>query len=360
MPMNKYQGLSFDEFVKVIRYYHHDEIGEDESLFDLYSDAIEILNIHQTTYENMPYAPLEHARLILHLLFDYNYRLQGLTVSQRKTQLEDDHFRATLVNTVVDKYGSLSLFKYEEGRYVTPYSMEISTINVYVNFILLKIKDFRTSDREMLLFAELLRQAFQMCRTITELLVSGFEKEALSAWRSLHELEATLKLLHEEPLIHAYERHILYHAAFNKLVAPEEGDLIFAEMKENLKALGLKSKDTRRFIEYGWIRFHKDFSLDTYKFNFRDGVESLSGLTMARETYQIASEVAHSSPLLLFTNRPYFLRLSLRSLYDSFTTIETFFADVYRKYTPPTEAAVYHQIRAQYLHDIALVKSRLQ
>lgn len=357
--MNKYHALPFSEFTKYLRYYHHDDVREDNLLFDLYCDAVEILNIHQKTYENMPYAPLDHARLILHLLFDYTYRLEGYTLIKRQSMLDDDHFRATLVNTVVDKYGSLSFFKYEEGRYITPYSMEISTINVYLNFIFLKLKDFRPVKREVLLFAELLRQAFQMCRTMTELLVSGFEKEALSAWRSLHELEATLKLLHDEPLIQAYERHILYHAAYNKLVSSQEADLIFAELKEKLKALGLKSKDTRRFIEYGWIRFHTRFNLDTYKFNFRDGVESLSGLTAARDTYQIASEVAHSSPLVLFTNRPYFLRLSLRSLYNSFLTIESFFAELYSENALFDEVTLYQQIRGQYLRDIAFVKARL-
>lgn len=357
--MNKYQALPFLEFEKYLRYYHHEVREEDPFLYDLYTDAVEILNIHQSTYENMPYAPLEHARLILHLLFDYNYRLHDSTLAERQKKLDDDQFRATLVNTVVDKYGSLSLFKYEEGRYITPYSMEISTINVYLNFILLKLKDFKGGNREVMLFIELLRQAFQMCRTMTELLVSGFEKEALSAWRSLHELEATLKLLHDEPLIKSYERHILYHAAFNKLVTPEEGDRIFAEMKEHIKALGLKSKDTRRFIEYGWIRYHKDFNLDQYKFNFRDGVESLSGLTRARDTYQLASEVAHSSPIVLFSNRPYFLHISLQSLYDSFLTIESFFADIYRQIAPTDEILIYDQIRAQYLEDIAIVKSRL-
>ena len=69
-----------------------------------------------------------------------------------------------------------------------------------------------------------------------------------------------------------------------------------------MKDLKLKSKDTKRFIEYGWLLAHNDFDLYIHKFNFRDGVQTLAGLNHKRDIYQIASEVTIVRHLLYLLN----------------------------------------------------------
>lgn len=359
MSNPKYVPLSYEDFIKLLRYFNRTQNDEDNLLFSLYEDAVEVLNLHQETFINMPFAPLEHGRLILFLIFDYDFRLFGLTFKQKVNNLEEDNFRAKLLNAVIDKYGSESYFKYREGKLISPFSMEISTINVYLNFILLQIPRINVSSKEMQFFVELLRNAFSLCRTISELLVSGFEKEALSSWRTLHELEATLLLLQDVNALKAYQKHIMYNAAFNRLLPAEEGDALFVQMKEEMKDEGLKSKDIRRYIEYGWISKHKDYDPQVNKYNFRDGVEMLAKRSNARDVYQIASEVSHSSPLMLFTDRTYFLRMALVSLYESFLIIEALFAELYTQNADKTAMDYYLIIRDLYLEDIKFVVKRI-
>ena len=354
-----YTPISNENFLRLLRFYKIPESAEDEVLYNLYIETVELLTLHHHTFENIPYINLDHQRLILQLIHDYDFRMRGLNFEERRSLLKDELFHNKLINVVVDKYGSSAIFKYDSGTYLTPFSMEISTINVYLNFIMLKLGSIPRHNKATELYAELLTSAFSYVLTITELLVRGFEKEALATWRSLHELEATLLLIQDEKVLAQYNQHILYALAFNKLIAQAESDKVFIEIKAKMKDLKLKSKDTKRFIEYGWLLAHNDFDLNIHKFNFRDGVQTLAGLNHKRNIYQVASEVTHSSPLTLFTKRHYFLSIALENLYSSFLTIEALFAAFYIKNTTKNEAEFYEVTRSIYLEDINFVKDRI-
>ena len=359
--MNKkiYTPIHKEDFRRLLRHYNVPESIEDNILYDLYSESVELLVAHHETFDNIPYVNLDHQRLILHLIHDYNYRMRNLELNTRLELLKNDLFHNKLINVVVDKYGSSAFFKYDSGTYLTPFSMEISTINVYLNFIMLKLPLLPLENRRMELFAELLRNAFSYIHTITELLVRGFEKEAFATWRSLHELEATLLLIQDDKMLKAYEQHILYSLAFNKLVPKAECDRIFVEIKTKMKELNLKSKDTKRFIEYGWLLAHQAFDLNIHKFNFRDGVQTIAKLEDRREVYKLASEVTHSSPVALFTNRRHFLAMVLDNLYTTFLRIEALFAELYVQNVEKSEVDFYKIARDIYLEDIKLVQSRI-
>lgn len=359
MSKVSYTPLSFNEFIAFIRHFKQVESVEDDLLFNAYLELIELLRIHHETFENIPYQPLDHARLILYLIYDYEFRLNGVPLEGRIKALDDESFFNKLVTAVVDKYGSESYFKFEESRLVNRFSTEISTIQVYVNFISLKLTQLPETSESERLYLDLLRSAFSICRTISELLVAGFEKEALSTWRSLHEVEATLVLVEDRALLEHYGRHVFYNAAFSGFLSKGRADEVFVEIKEKMKQHNLKSKDTRRFIEYGWIAAHPAFDDNVHKFNFRDGVETLANLSDSREAYKTASEAAHSSPLLLFVDPISFLKLTLVQLYKSFLIIETLFAAFYAQNAPETELNFYNEVRDFYLDDIKLVLSRI-
>ena len=99
----------------------------------------------------------------------------------------------------------------------------------------------------------------------------------------------------------------------------------------NEKIIGyLKSKDMKKFIEYGYlfaipnIEFEKDFKL-----NFRDGVEKLAGLSSYSKLYEYSSEIAHSSPLMIYSNEKKLSHLTLSALYEVFFRIEVIFTSHY-------------------------------
>lgn len=352
MNIIKYTPISFLEFLKYIRNFKPIESPEDDLLYDAYNGAIELLSVHQDTFTSLPFEHLDHVRLILYLIHDYEFRLRNENLDMRIKRMNNDEFFSKLISSVVDKYGSESYFKYEENRLITRFSTEISTINVYINFISLKLNQVSETHNGEQLYLDLLRNAFSLCRTINELLIAGFEKEALSTWRSLHELEAVLVLVTNRDVLSAYRNHVLYNAAMNGLLPADKGDEIFAKIKDEMHTFHLKSKDTRRYIEYGWISSHPSFDASIHKFNFRDGVQQLAGLGYARDAYKNASEAAHSSPLLLFIEPSRFLVETLRNLYNSFLVIEGLFAANYQQNASKNEVSLYEQVRTLYLADI--------
>ncbi len=353
------QVLSLNEFSDYLRFFHKPQDEEDKVLYELYVQINEILTYHQENLKTLPNKNLDHGRLILYLLHDFEYFLRSKNSEERKTSLADEDFTNHLAMTIVDKYSSLAYLKYEETYLYSTYSTEISTINVYLNFIAHKLTQLISQQSDNV-YLELLSQGFSLCRTIIELLTSGFAKEALSTWRSLHEVEATLSLVVDHEVFKAYNRHILYNAAFYRLLPEEKCDEVFAEIKTKMKQLNLKSKDTRRYIEYGWISAHPSFDFNLHKFNFRDGVQRLAGFIEARDVYQKASEASHSSPLLLFIDQKAFSHLALKELYTSFGTIEAHFAALYEKMSDKIEFSYYQEVRQVYLKDINFVINRLK
>lgn len=352
------QALNFNEFSDYLRFFRKPIDEEDNILFALYTEIIEVLTYHQEKLQTLPKKNLDHGRLILYLLHDYQYFLSVNNREERQLRLADESFTNHLVTTVVDKYSSLAYLKYEEVYLYSTFSTEISTLNVYLNFIAHKLNQLISHQKDNV-YLELLSQGFSLCRTVIELLISGFAKEALSTWRSLHEVEATLSLVVEPEIYKVYKRHILYNAAFYRLLPQEKCDEVFLEIKDKMKKLNLKSKDTRRYIEYGWISAHPSFDVNIHKFNFRDGVQRLAGFVEARDVYQKASEASHGSPLLLFIDQKAFSHIALKELYTSFLTIEAQFAAIYAQMSDKIEFTYYQQVRQIYLKDIHFVNDKL-
>ncbi len=352
------QSLTFTEFSDYLRFFRKPVDDEDQVLFNLYEDIVEILAYHQEKLQTLPKKNLDHGRLILYLLHDYEFFLSGQNYQERLVTIAEDSFTTHLLTTIVDKYSTSVYLKYEEPYFYSAYSTQISTLNVYLNFIAHKLNQLVSRQKDNV-YLELLSQGFSLCRTVIELLTSGFAKEALSTWRSLHEVEATLSLIIDQQLLKAYQRHILYNAAFYRLIPQEKCDEIFLEIKGKMNKLNLKSKDTRRYIEYGWIAAHPAFDPTIHKFNFRDGVQRLAGFIEARDIYQKASEASHGSPLLLFIDQKAFFHLTLKELYSSFLTIEAQFAAVYGQMSDKIEFGYYEEVRRLYLKDIHFVNERL-
>ena len=165
-------------------------------------------------------------------------------------------------------------------------------------------------------------KSISISRCILGLLTDGYETEAYASWRTLHECECALILLEKygDPLINRYLIHMQYGIVFKKEdLSDERGNKIFADMKEEMRKYDLKSKDIKKFIEYGWLYYIPGVEQDeTFKLNFRDGLEKLAGLSMYSERYEMSSEIIHSTPMLIYSNKEYFYFVTLLSLYESF------------------------------------------
>ena len=114
----------------------------------------------------------------------------------------------------------------------------------------------------------------------------------------------------------------------------------------------------KRYIEYGWLLgVPAVMKIETFKFNFRDGVEKVAGLSQYSKVYEMSSEVTHSSPVLIYSKKNYFFYMSLLNLYESFFRIEKIFASLYMSTVSDAERASYIQMRKLYYGELLAAHS---
>ena len=153
------------------------------------------------------------------------------------------------------------------------YTIE-STLVFYIDIV----KPYSRTNYQETLMADLFLKFFNQALGLLRMLNLNLSSEAYSNWRTLHEAECVIKLLVEggKPLQDVYIRHIIYNNAFRKgIPSKEETDRIFVEIKSNMAKHNLKSKDMKKYIEYGWLyacdQYHEENP--DYKLNFRNGLQ---------------------------------------------------------------------------------------
>ena len=129
-------------------------------------------------------------------------------------------------------------------------------------------------------------------------------------------------------------------------------------MKEEMRGRDLKSKDIRKYIEYGWLYPIVPEGDETFKLNFRDGLEKLAGLTSYAKRYEISSEIIHSTPLLIYSNKEYFYYMTLLSLYESFFRLEKVFVSLFARRVSQEQMNKYMQMRNVYYSQLVLIHKR--
>ena len=129
-------------------------------------------------------------------------------------------------------------------------------------------------------------------------------------------------------------------------------------MKEEMRGYGLKSKDIRKYIEYGWLYLIADKDDASFKLNFRDGLEKLAGLEMYSKRYELSSEIIHSTPLLIYSNKEYFYYMTLLSLYESFFRLEKVFVSLFSKRVSEVQMKQYQEMRKVYYSQLVIIHKR--
>lgn len=169
---------------------------------------------------------------------------------------------------------------------------------------------------------------------IVRMLNLGLNSEAFGSWRTFHESIAITKILIAGgiPLKDSYLKHIVFSNAFRDGIEDEEEkNRVFELMKAEMKNFGLKSKDMKKFIEYGWLFDFAGFKRDdpSYKLNFRDGIQRCAGLSDYSEWYEAASELSHGSAIFFYSNDKYFQDLTLHGFYDMLCIFSRMFTAFY-------------------------------
>ena len=330
-------------------------------IFDVYETANEVIELLDKQTTQIEVKEVNQFDLLLYCVGEYHYSVSNLKPEDVERFKQNEDYQSTMASVVADKYLSLSIFNHVEKKLANRFLPPASSLNMYINFMLNIVKGYKKNDPQSTLISDLLMKSLTISRCILENLLSGYETEAFSSWRTLHECECTLILLDKygEPLINNYLKHMNFGLAFNNAIADKaKQDEIFYSMKDEMREYGLKSKDIRKYIEYGWLYQIVDKEDETFKLNFRDGLEKLAGLSQYAKRYEISSEIIHSTPLLIYSNKEYFYYMTLLSLYESFFRLEKVFVSLFSKRVSPEQMKQYAEMRKVYYSQLVVIHQR--
>ena len=330
-------------------------------IYDVYEMANEFIGIVDQENVQIEVKEINQFELLLYCVGEYYYSISHLNAEELARFKANEEYPSSMASVAADKYLSLSIFNHVEKKLSNRFIPSASSLNIYLNFMLNIVKGYKKNDPQSSLISDLLMKSLTISRCILENLLNGYETEAFSSWRTLHECECTLILLDKygAPLINKYLRHMNFGLAFNDTIPDkEQQDRIFLEMKEEMRGYGLKSKDIRKYIEYGWLYLIADKDDPNFKLNFRDGLEKLAGLEVYSKRYELSSEIIHSTPLLIYSNKEYFYYMTLLSLYESFFRLEKVFVSLFSQRVSEMQMKQYEEMRRVYYSQLVIIHKR--
>ena len=359
MPINVM--LSKDQVATVVNNIRVNTPLDVDYIYDVYqmaNEAIDLLNVQTPQIE---VKQVNQFDLLLYCVGEYHYSVSHLKPEEIENFKKNEDFPSSMASVAADKYLSLTMFNHVEKKLANRFLPPASSLNMYINFMLNIVKGYKKNDPQSTLISDLLMKSLTISRCILENLLNGYETEAFSSWRTLHECECTLILLDKygEPLINNYLKHMNYGLAFNNAIKDKaKQDEIFYAMKDEMRGYDLKSKDIRKYIEYGWLYRIVDKDDESFKLNFRDGLEKLAGLSQYARRYEISSEIIHSTPLLIYSNKEYFYYMTLLSLYESFFRLEKVFVSLFSKRVSEDQMRQYNEMRKVYYSQLVVIHKR--
>lgn len=360
--MNKlFSKEEFKEQLKFLESYNETNF---QYLYDVYSATYEgLLEISKARQAGTSFE-INNSSLIYYILGEFLYSTRGFKSEDIQKFIKNEKIKDTMCDVVADKYISLLIYNHQEQRLTNKYFPPISSIELYVNLMLNILNKGQVKDQNNALLIDFLNKTLSIARCILNQLCEGYETEAFALWRTLHECECVLILLdkYKEAVIPTYIKHMQYSLIFRQGETDIElNNQVFAKIKEEMKALDLKSKDTKKYIEYGWLLAIPGVNeVPNFKLNFRDGVETLAGLHSYSEIYTTSSEILHGSPMLIYSNKTYFHLLTLINLYESFFRIEKVFESLFFPKINQDAKEKYLEMKKMYFsHLIAIHKREL-
>lgn len=353
----KTEKLNEQAFEEILNELNTPKDVDKEYLYEIYDAVVDGINMVMSSVTNYKFIPVNHVVVVLYIVNEYLYSVNSLLPEKKKEFIDDENLSSALASVCCDKYLTNEQLNYKSKSFLNRFNPPISTLSLYLNFTLTTIEKIQVKDNVSELIKRMLFKAFSLSKCITELLLGGYETEAFSTWRTLHENESIMTCLmkYGEPMFKEYFKHITYVLAYRRQLPEDEQNKVFITIKEEMKSHELKSKDMKKFIEYGYLYVVPDFEEKQLKLNFRDGVEKAAGLETYSKVYEMCSEIAHSSPLLLLSDKTYFMPLTLLNLYESFFRLEKIFESYFRVYSSKEDFASYEKLKSVYMNQLIAI-----
>lgn len=207
-----------------------------------------------------------------------------------------------------------------------PYDHFVSTLSTATLVLESVNGPLARHDPNFSLMNDLFETTFRKISGFCRMLVLGLYLDAYVSWRTIHESESTLYLLvnNGDQAKFSYVKHISYSNMYyspSKFDDKVRDDVFENEIKKEMTDHGLKSKDMKKFLEYGWLYDCEQYDMEKhpkFKLNFNDGVDELAGMREEyNEFYRGTSEISHSSPIFFYANEKNIKDVALMLTYES-------------------------------------------
>lgn len=356
----KIKGVGREAFNYVLDMLKTPPFVNRDYVFDTYVLSLETIDelVKQETFRVVQ--PINPLYLAGYVLGEYIYSVQAKSPEDRETFERNEEIQSKMAAVAADKYLSIDYLGFKEQKIVNKFMPSVSSMNLYLNFMLNMLHTYPKNDPSSTLIVDLLIKSVLITRCIIELLENGHETEAMATWRTLHECECTLIVLskYNEPLIKRYLKHMRYGLAFRLSKNDrEKTEEIFKEIKSEMSEHNLKSKDTKKYIEYGWLYGTNEIPAEELKLNFRDGLETIAGLHSYSSIYEQSSEIVHSTPMLIYSDKSYYYLLTIINTYESFFRIEKIFGQMFCETISTSLREQYEEMRKVYFSQLLTIHS---
>ncbi len=204
------------DFESLLRYLNVPGEFDRDLLYSSFSLAFESAGEIEKTSGVSVNLSLNPVQLALYMVHELGFYLKSHSETNQDELKEKEDFISFLASIALDKYFTNERLAHKMGSYASRYSPYISTINLYLNFILGMLGRYKKGEPERTLIIDVMVKGFQMAHCVSNLLESGYETEAFSTWRTLHENESILHILvkYREPVVTKYLKHMRYGLAF--------------------------------------------------------------------------------------------------------------------------------------------------
>ena len=170
----------------------------------------------------------------------------SLLKPEARDELENDkNYFTQLVNICYDKLIVNEYRSIDSRAVISKYSVETSLLTMFINrmFVLLGQVKINQNSAKQKLQVDIFAKCFMLIKSTMNQLCDGLETEAMSSWRTFHELLCVLKVITkgDEEVSKAYYRHLTY-GAYNRgeIKDPDEIEKIIASMEKDMQALEVK------------------------------------------------------------------------------------------------------------------------
>jgi len=347
--MPKFEPLNMEKFQELLASWKIPSHYDYQYLYHLHLEALAGLGDFLDAHPANPIRYVNPIMLTLYCFHEHMYFASKTREELREKLQQDEEYATRIISAAIDKYLTNEHLEYREEAIKSRYYPPLTTLKLYVNTINGLLSGFQSRQPQETLLTDITKKCFSLLTCVLDLLISGFETEAFSTWRTLHESEAILTILYRDQpkAIPAYLKHLQYGLAFHHLIEDKtKTDAIFEVIKTEMRTRDLKSKDMKKFIEYGWLFQLADEG--EVRLNFRDGIQKLAGLSNYSKAYEMSSEITHSSPLLIYSKRQTFYDLSLIYSYETFFRIEKVFNQTFVPHLKKEAQAQYAGLRQVY------------